>query len=322
MKDITIASIGDSTLDTFLEIAQEDASLLCDIRHKDCEVAFKYGEKIPVREMRFSFGGSALNAATGFATLGLSTSIYTILGDDNYGKAGKDYLNSQRVNTKSVILDGRTNQSTIVIYQKERTIFSYHFPRDYSKITLENADWIYFCSATQGSDKLIAVVSEYIKRGSKLVFNPGSWQLKNFEHFVPLVALSEIFILNRSEADNVIGEQGDISKQLDKMQKLGTKIAVITDGANGAYAISSGKKIHMSTLATTVVDPTGAGDAFSVGFVIGIIQELSIEDSLKWGMVNSGHIIENIGANENLLNLDKLKFEADRATSAKASIIK
>jgi sugar/nucleoside kinase (ribokinase family) len=254
--------------------------------------------------------------------MGLSSSIYTILGDDNYGKAGKNYLDSRRVNTKNVVLEGRTNQSTIVIYQKERTIFSYHFPRDYSKITPEKADWIYFCSAAQGSDRLINQVSEHIKQGSMLVFNPGSWQLKNFERFMAFVALSEIFILNRSEADAVIGEQGDISKQLEKMQKLGTKIAVITDGANGAYACSFGKKIHMSTLATTVVDPTGAGDAFSVGFVTGIILNLSIEDSLKWGMVNSGHIIENIGANENLLSLDDLKFKAGRATSAKASIIK
>lgn len=322
MQNITVATVGDSTLDSFLVIEEQDASLLCDIRHQNCEIAFKYGEKIPVKNIRQNYGGSALNTAIGFSRLSLSTSIYTIFGDDDYGRGGVDFLNQNNVSTNNVIFQGETNQASIVVYKGERTIFSYHAPRDYAQFEIKKAQWIYFASATKGSDKLSEQILRLVEEGSKLIFNPGSWQLKNFGEFSKIVKNSEVIMLNKSEADFVIGEQESISKQLDKVFSLGPRIAVITDGPNGAYIKTEAEKMHMSTLAAKVVDPTGAGDAFAVGLIGGIIFGKSIEESMKWGMVNSASIIEHFGANANLQNFGAIATRAKAASGISATIIK
>lgn len=322
MQNITIATIGDSTLDSFLEIEEQDASLLCNIRRQDCEIAFKYGEKIPVKSIRKSYGGSALNTAIGFSRLSLDTSIYTILGDDEFGREGAKFLNQNNVGIADVVFQGDTNQASIIVYKGERTIFSYHAPRDYSSFNIKKTQWIYFASATEGSNHLTEQILKNVKSGTKLVFNPGSWQLKKFDEFSDIVKNCEIIILNRSEADFIISEQDNVSRQLDEISKLGPKITVITDGENGAYIKTDTEKMHMSTLATKVVDPTGAGDAFAVGFVAGLVFGKSIEESMKWGMVNSASVIEHFGANSDLQTFGAIATRANKASAVAATIIK
>jgi sugar/nucleoside kinase (ribokinase family) len=59
---------------------------------------------------------------------------------------------------------------------------------------------------------------------------------------------------------------------------------------------------------TEVVEKTGAGDAFSAGFLAAIIHGLEIPEAMKWGSINSANVIGKIGAEEGLLT----KFELEQ----------
>jgi len=303
----SILTVGDSTVDHFLRVEDSEASLLCKVSKKDCEICLNYGEKIPVRDSSDSFGGSALNCAIGFQVLGLKSSIATFVGKDVEGKGIIDHLKMNNIDTTAVLTDEVTNQATVILYKDERTILSYHRPRNYDELVLPDSDWIYLASAGRGCDKLKSEVLKKVEEGANLIFNPGSWELKNFEKFRSIIQRCAIVILNRDEARLVIENTHDIKKQLANIIKLGAKIAVITDGAGGAYISFLGNYFHQNSLAVDVVDCTGAGDAFAVGFCGGLISGKSIEDSAKWGIINSSSVIESVGANFGLLSIEDIE---------------
>jgi sugar/nucleoside kinase (ribokinase family) len=320
MEGTKVLTVGDASVDRFFEVAQQEASLLADINTKDLFISFSYGEKVPVKDVHKSFGGSALNTAVAFAKLGLQTSIASIFGDDSDGKETIDFLNESSVQTSCCRQNGNSNQAAVIIYKHERTILSYHSKRIYQQLELPECNFVYFASATSGADDLIPKVKNLITSGVKLAFNPGSWELKNFDQFKDLVALSEFLILNKSEADLIVGED-KVKNQLKEMLKMGTKVAIITDGANGAYLAEEDKAIHMNTCATEIIDPTGAGDSFSAGVVGAYLLGKPLEEALKWGMVNCASVISKIGANSGLLTASQMELAANDASSLKVSII-
>jgi len=320
MDTKSIQTIGDLTQDTILEIDESEAELLCDVRHRDCEIAFKYGEKIPVKKLTVGCGGSALNTAVGFSRLGLKTAIVGIVGNDPEADAVVQFLKDEKIDPAQIKKQGQTNRSSIISYKQERTILSYHAPRNYQGLSVAKSDWIYFASANKGIEVLIPKVLEKVGQGTKLAINPGSWELKNFEIFLPLVKVATTLILNKSEADLVVGES-KITNQLAKLINLGTQIAVITDGRNGAYFAVKNQHFHIGIAPSDLLDSTGAGDSFSAGFLGGLIISSSLEQSAKWGMVNSASVVETIGANKGLLSRAEIESRAEKLKSLKLAQI-
>ncbi|MCX6809493.1 MAG: PfkB family carbohydrate kinase [Candidatus Berkelbacteria bacterium] len=321
MEDKSILVIGDVAKDTVLELSEQEACLTKNLRSKDREICFEYGEKIPVETIRNYFGGGALNVSVGLAKLGLPVKIATFISDGSSSDEIIDFLKINKIDTKSIVKNGFTNQSTILVWEKERTIFSYHEPRDYSKMKLEKTQWIYLASAAKGSESLKNELISFVRSGSRLVFNPGSWELQNFDIFSSLIKHCSIFILNKDEADEIISDKEDIKKQLQKMLILGTKIAIITDGANGAYFAAQDQYSHMNSFAGKVVDPTGAGDSFACAVLGSIILGKSLEESVKWGMVNSASVVGSYGANAGLLKQNEIENYLKDAKSLKLSKI-
>ena len=72
---------------------------------------------------------------------------------------------------------------------------------------------------------------------------------------------------------------------------------VITRGEKGAVAIQGEEVIENGvTNNLKIIDLTGAGDLFAAGFLHGIINKMSIKESLIKGTELSSKIIQIIGA--------------------------
>jgi len=321
MGNVSIVCIGDSSCDKILEVDPGDAGLLCNLKSHKCEITFNYGEKIPVKTIHEGFGGSALNCALGFEKIGLQTKISTFVGNDEAGKNIIRFLHLNKIDLDLISVQGETNQSSIVSFQGERTVFSYHAKRNYDETKIEKADWIYLSSAGAGSDVFQDKTLQLNAQGAKIAFNPGSWQLNNFSRFLKIIKVCDVLILNRLEADLIIGEEGKVRLQLKKMNETGAKTAVITDGKNGAYFGANNNALHINALTSDAVDSTGAGDSFSAGFVGSIAHGNSLEESAKWGMVNSGSVIEQFGANKGLLDRNEILKRVQSIKSFKMTLI-
>ncbi|MEK9184656.1 MAG: carbohydrate kinase family protein, partial [Patescibacteria group bacterium] len=55
------------------------------------------------------------------------------------------------------------------------------------------------------------------------------------------------------------------------------------------------------------VSRTGAGDAFASTFTTAIILEKSFQEALRWALVNSAYVVQQIGAQKGLLTKKQLE---------------
>lgn len=316
MENVSVVCVGDSTVDRFFHLDHGEADLL--YHHNEYEIAFKYGEKISIENYQKFFGGSAINTSVGFSKLGIRSCAATIVGEDTDGSDIYEFLKQNNVGCEYVIKEGETNQSALLIYKRERTIFSYHKERNYEKINLPQTSWIYLCSAGRGFEKMLPMIEKQLKTGTKIVINPGSEQLKDFDKLSNILSQGEVMFLNKEEAE-MLFDESNIKKLLDRILETGVKIAVITDGSNGAYIANKDSTFHMGIAPSSPIDSTGAGDAFASAFTAAVANRKTIEESTKWGMLNSASVINKVGANTGLLSLQDIISKSLEIRSLRAT---
>jgi len=298
--------IGDSTIDEFLKIDQAEVECVKD--EINCKICFPFGSKISVSEYKATIAGNSINTGVGLAKLGLKVSIDTELGFDAFGNQILNELNQRGINTKYVRLnEGKiTNVHQILFYQDERTILTYHEKYNYE---LKNWDskpkLIHYSSQAGNFENYMNSLIEYLKNNRDTIssFNPGSAQIKlGKEKISKYLKYTDILFVNKEEA-NFLTDEKTISSQHKKLEEMGVKMSVITNGKNGSSVYSNGEIFQVGLLDENlpIRDKTGAGDSHSAGFLAGIFYNKSIKESLLWGTINSAYCLTEIGAVNGLL---------------------
>ena len=308
-KAFDLISMGDSTLDVFLEI--DEATVLCEVEKEKCRLCVNYADKIPVKKMTKIPGvGNAANLAVGSARLGLKTGLYTILGNDETGKEIYRRLTKEGIAPDYIQFDKKrgSNFSAVLNFKGERTIFVFHEPRNYKLPRFVKTKWLYFSSLAAGHESLHQPLIDFvIKNKVKLGFNPGTFQLKEgLKILRPIMKATTVFIVNREEAQTLAGEIKDIKKLLLALKKEGPEIVVITDGPEGSY-VFDGKNFYFQYIFDVrVIERTGCGDSYSTAFICALVCGRDIPEAMRWGTINAAFVIQKIGAQEGLLRKKEL----------------
>jgi len=312
-----IITIGDSTVDTFIRI--HEATIECDIDKKNCKICLEYGGKIPVESIHYGIAGNACNVAAGCSTLGMKTAIYTHLGRDWQGSMIQKQLQQFKVAEDYIVIDDKksSNLSVVLTFQGERTIMAYHQDWFYSLPKLEGAKWIYLTSLSETftDSNIIDEVAHYIdKSGAKLVFAPGTYQLKaNVKRFKNTLERCSVFFCNFEEAKDILEIRDSVKPQarelLDGLHSLGPKVIAITDGEEGSYASDGQKYLKVGVFPTKLIEKTGAGDSYGSAFIAAFNKNLDLGEAMVWGTINSSHVIQETGAQNGLLNIEEQKIE-------------
>lgn len=296
-----LISIGDPTIDTFLKI--HDAHVALEHKPERRELHISYANKIPVDSFFRFPAGNMPNNAIGATRLGLNTAVYGEVGDDVDGNWIREKLKEEGVETKFLRTDEKqsTNSSTVLVFQKERTIFVWHETREYKLPALPTAEWLYLTSLGPMSSHLEALHKQilgYLKsHPTKLGFNPGTYQLlMGREALAPLLERSEVLFLNKEETQELTGKSSsDIKVLLRALKELGPATVVITDGPKGSFAYDGEKYFALGIYDLPVVERTGAGDSYSTGFLAARHYNLSIQEAMRWGTFNAAYVVGKIG---------------------------
>lgn len=72
--------------------------------------------------------------------------------------------------------------------------------------------------------------------------------------------------------------------------------AVVKTGIRGAWIRSGGRSVHVDSVQAVAADTTGAGDFWQAGFLYGMLNNCSLEDSGKLGALLSARVVEVLGA--------------------------
>jgi len=81
-----------------------------------------------------------------------------------------------------------------------------------------------------------------------------------------LLALSHVVKLSDEDLLWLNGPD-DLADQARKVQALGPRLVLVTQGARGVHAFSPDWDVHVAAAPITVVDTVGAGDTFNAGFL-------------------------------------------------------
>ncbi len=319
MQQFDVVTIGDALIDHFLKI--HGTSKFCEVKPETHQVCFLSGSKIMVDDSEFALGGNASNVAVGSSRLGFRTAIIAEIGDDEFSQKITNGLKQDNVDMTYLKKTANTPStfSISLSFMGDRTNFVHHVERMHD-IDFSDAEiaLMYLTSLGKEWKTLYQRVIDYKKtHDTVLAFNPGSAQLQEGrESFKNVLSICDILIVNKEEAEEIVygaiqhtenqATQADVLMQ--ELQKLGSKMVCLTDGLNGSYVIDpEGKVYHQEILPATIVEKTGAGDAFSTGFLGALLLDNDIPTSMRWGAGNSASVIERVGAQKGLLTKKELE---------------
>lgn len=306
-----LISIGDAGIDTLIEI--HDANIHCSLNKDDCQLCFRYADKILVEGIISKTAYNGMNAAVGAARLGLKTALLATVGGDHGGQRILGVLKREGVDTHFIFVEKKlkTNASVVLNFKGERTILVYHEDYHYRLPRLPSTHWFY---VTTMGRRYWSVYNDIVRRVQRtkenIGFNPGSFQLKDgAQKLKPILKVTTVLFLNKEEARLLTHshDEDDVKELLRAMLKLGPKTAVLTDGSKGSFASDGHKFYYSATFRAKMVERTGAGDSFATAFVSALRAGYDIKEALRWGAVNSASVIQKIGPQDGLLTLDTLR---------------
>lgn len=307
-----VVCIGDIVTDAFIKLIDDQANTYENEQGK--WIAMQFGTKLPYDHAEILEAvGNAANAAVAFSRLGLETAFVTNVGNDQHGRDMIASLEKDHIKTHFVRINHgkKSNYHYVLWYKEERTILIKHEAYDYHWPHLRPAEvpkWVYFSSISDHAIPYHDQVADWLEENPavKMAFQPGTFQMEaGTERLKRIYARSEVMILNREEAVFVThGNYDNLHDLLDRMHGLGVKIAVITDGPDGAYASDGQQRLKMPLYPDPAPpkERTGAGDAFASTFVAAIIKGNTLEGALQWAPINSMNVVQEVGAQAGLLS--------------------
>jgi len=283
-------------------------------------ISADYGDNFECNTYNKFFGGSPANIAMNVKRLGINSIIASSIGKDGLGKFLLNHLENYGMDTSyiqkvdystSMVLVNKSKSSPIPIFYRDA---DYHLSYNLRlKEALKKSKIVHFScwpiSRTLVRETMEKVIEEASKNEMLICFDPNYhpmiWEKGEDGTAYVKQIISKVDIVKPSEddAERLFGKD-TYENQIQKFLDLGAKLVIMTLGKDGAIASNGTETIKFKTMASEVVDTTGAGDAFWSGFYAAIIKGYAIREALNLGFAVSAYKLKYLGA---VVNLPKLK---------------
>jgi len=268
------------------------------------------GELVATGEFLVQPGGCAANVALALAALGVPAAVSGRVGEDTFGELLVGDLRRRGVDTGAVVRTAGAHTSTTVILpvtgEDRRYIHTFGANAAFSTDdvpaeALAAATVIYvggylMLPALQQTP-LVKMLKQARGRGATVVLDvavPAGTQspLAALESLLPL---ADYFVPNVDEARAITGER-DPRKQADRLMACGAERVLIKLGERGTYVRCAGLEFEMPAPAVNAVEPSGAGDAFAAGLIVGIQERWEIERMVRFANVTGASACTALGS--------------------------
>jgi ribokinase len=287
-------------------------------------------DEVFVSELNILSGGAAANTSVACSKLGLNTAFIGKLGlDDEFGaKIIKDF------ETESVSIEYikyskayKTGSAYVALNSAgDRRIYAhsgaanYLSSSDIKENEINNANILYL-SSLKNIEPFIKACKFAKDFSIPIILNPGMLIIEQgFEHIKSLLQKIDILILSENEFRSLLAINGEVNFKKDHyetsceiLKELGIEIIVITLGKRGALLISHKDSQIVNPIENvSVVDTTGAGDAFSAGFIYKFhkkkrLQFKNLIRCVEIGNFVAGKCIQKLGARYGIPLLNEVK---------------
>jgi len=254
------------------------------------------------------WGGDTSNFAIAVARLGGRCGYICRIGDDGFGRSFLSLWQTENVDTSQVIIerDGYTAVYFISLLSNGRHDFTYlrkdsaasHYsPSDLNEEFLREARLFHSSGITLA---LSQSCREAVLRGAEIVkgsggifsfdvnYRPKLWpQDIARSHIEKAIEAADLVFASEEDLNDLYSQ--DIDDVVDRIYSIAEpKLLVLKLGSEGCSLVYEKERAHVPGFDVTVVDTTGAGDAFDGAFVLGFLK--------GWSSVKSATFANAAGA--------------------------
>ena len=259
------------------------------------------------------FGGSPANIAMNLARLGKKSALISRVGFDGLGEYLLKRLEKAGVITDAISVDKNNNTTVIMVTRSRKSpkFIAYRGAekfidsdeindRDISRSKIIHLST--FALSAPESRRAIEKIIKIARDQKKIIsldpnYRPQLWEGTGdgIEYIKDLLSKIDIIKPSLDDAEALFGK-GTTEDYIKLFHESGCKLVILTQGADGLI-VSTGDEIkHFDSLATEVVDTTGAGDAFWSGFYTGISSGYNLKLAIQLGNSVAAEVIKEVGA--------------------------
>lgn len=268
------------------------------------------GETILGGEFLMNQGGKGANQAVAVKRLGGDLVFVARLGNDVLGQQTMEVFRKESMKTDYITLDDKAASGVALISVDSKAE---------NCIVVASGANMTFCEAdidrvekemNEGDILLlqleipVATVAyaarKAYEKGLKVILNPAPAQAlpeSLFEHLYMITP-------NRIEAEMLTGvcisSDEDAVRAAEALCKKGVKNVIITLGCDGCLVMEDGKAYRVEANKVTPVDTTAAGDTFNGALCVGIAEDMTMEQAVRFASKASSIAVTRMGAQSSI----------------------
>lgn len=268
------------------------------------------------------FAGAESNVAIALTRLGHSVSWGSQVGNDEFGMALLSFIRGEGVDTSFVKVSDagptgllfkeiRHSDDIRIQYYRDGSAASHMHPDLLSEDQFTKLKIFHVTGITPGlSDTAFQTIMQALEWCKKydvtVVFDPNIREkfLKKpgyTQKLDQILHYTDVLIPNIQEATQLL-KTDTMKQQVNVAFSYGIKTIIIKDGQTGAFYFTNSEEGFAPHYTVEVVDSVGAGDAFASGIISGILDGLSLHETVKTANAMGALAITAVGDITNLPN--------------------
>lgn len=272
----------------------------------------KFNSKIELNDYQQLAGGEIASTMVGLRRLEMKTAYIGRFGKDSAGDFGLQTLRDENVNVEHaeqienaitqvgfILIDEKTGERTVIWKRDEKLGYR---PEE---VPLEIVQKTKVFHATPHDALACARLAREAKKYGAII----SIDIDNiFDGILEMIPLVDIFISSSEFPEKLLGIKEPQKALAEIKSRFGCPIVGMTLGEKGSLVLCENTFIETTgfTVPNGCKDTTGAGDAFRVGLLYGLLKHENIETSFKMANAVAALKCREIGARTALPNETEL----------------
>jgi len=274
-----------------------------------------------LEKIKFTVAGTAAAPSVNLAKLGVEVATVGRIGDDSIGEFVRTTMEGYGVNTEHLVVDPQLQTSSSLLpIREDGSRPALHVIGANAGLNEDDVPWDVVAQAQVfhlgGAFILPGVDGEPMERILKRVKELGLTTTMDFlmsprpdaqDLVGPALQYIDYLMPNIEEAGWLVGTE-DRAEIVRWLHDAGAKCTVLTMGEEGVSLAPSGEpETVLPTYAVDVVDTTGCGDAFTSGFISGLISGLTLTGAAERGLACGSLVATGLGSDAGIIDLEQVE---------------
>jgi ribokinase len=271
------------------------------------------GETVMGKHVHFIPGGKGANQAVASARLGARTYMIGAVGSDAFGTELLQALQRDGVDTGAVkmVADAPTGVASILLAQGDNQIVvvaganGHCSPEDIDRHVdvIREAD-VVLLQLEIPLETVQHAASVAKQLGKTVVLNPAPAR----ELPDSLLRQVDVIIPNQSELYLLAGTESNLETAMRRLLDRGVQTVITTLGSEGAAYLQGKETLgRVPSHKVSVVDTTGAGDAFNAGFAYALASGRTIGEAVAFAGKVAALAVTRLGAQDGMPTLRQVE---------------